>query len=127
MSLPDREKRCGLKDEVLAGEYVLGALTADARAELAKRMKTDRQFAAMVRRWQDNLTDTDRHERRSFSSYVDASKKHERHQTHDRLHQRRYRRFSIVAALWNSVRFWRLATSAALLWAAVLLFTFPSV
>lgn len=123
MTLPDREKRSGLKDEVLAGEYVLGALSPDASAELAKRLKTDRQFAAMVRRWQENLADGNRSDQRTFSSYVDASMDHALRRSNDRLHRSIYGRFAIVSALWNSVRFWRLTTSAALLWAAVLLFS----
>ena len=51
MTAPDRDKQSGLQDEVLAGEYVLGALPPESMAELAKRVKRDRQFAAMVRRW----------------------------------------------------------------------------
>lgn len=123
MTLPDREKRSGLKDEVLAGEYVLGALSADATAQLAKRVKTDRQFAAIVRRWQDNLGHVSTDEKRSFRSYMDASMDHSLRRSDDSLHRSIYGRFSIVSALWNSVRFWRLATSAALLWAAALLFS----
>ncbi|WP_416408040.1 hypothetical protein [Agrobacterium rosae] len=123
MTLPDREKRSGLKDEVLAGEYVLGALSADATAQLAKRVKTDRQFAAIVRRWQDNLGHVSTDERRSFRSYMDASMDHSLRRADDSLHRSIYGRFSMISALWNSVRFWRLATSAALLWAAALLFS----
>ena len=55
MTAPDRDKQSVLRDEVLAGEYVLGALPPESMAELAKRVKRDRQFAAMVRRWRDNL------------------------------------------------------------------------
>jgi anti-sigma-K factor RskA len=123
MTLPDREKRSGLKDEVLAGEYVLGALSPEANAALAKRMKTDRQFAAMVRRWQENLGHTVASEQRNFSSYMDASTAHALRRPDDKLHRTPYGRFAILSALWNSVRFWRLTTSAALLWAAVLLFS----
>ncbi|WP_320201243.1 hypothetical protein RMR16_000300 [Agrobacterium sp. rho-13.3] len=123
MTLPDREKRSGLMDEVLAGEYVLGALPADVKAELAKRIKKDRQFAAMVRRWQENLSDTHTQERRAFSSYVDASMDHALRRSDDKLHRSIYGRFAIVSALWNSARFWRLTTSAALVWAAVVLFS----
>lgn len=123
MTLPDREQRSGLKDQVLAGEYVLGALSADASAELAKRVKTDRQFAAMVRRWQENLADGHASDDRTFASYIDASMDHALRRSDDRLHRSIYGRFAIVSALWNSVRFWRLTTSAALLWAAALLFS----
>lgn len=123
MTSPDREKRSGLKDEVLAGEYVLGALSADVNAELAKRMKTDRQFAAMVRRWQENLGHTTASEHRSFSYYMNASTDRALRRQGDRLNHGIYGRFAILSAVWNSVRFWRLTTSAALLWAAVLLFS----
>lgn len=123
MTLPDREKRSGLKDEVLAGEYVLGALSADVNAELAKRMKTDRQFAAMVRRWRENLGHTTASEHRSFSYYMNASNDHALRRQGDRFNRRIYGRLEILSAVWNSVRFWRLTTSAALLWAAVLLFS----
>ncbi len=123
MTLPDREKRCGLQDEVLAGEYVLGALSSDASAELAKRMKTDRQFAATVRRWQENLAEIDRTDRRAFSAYgAGRAVDHGRRRSDIKVHRGIYGRFAIVSALWNSVRFWRLTTSAAVLWAAALLF-----
>lgn len=123
MTLPDREKYGGLKDEVLAGKYVLGALPTDVQTQLSRRMKTDRQFAAMVRRWKDNLSENDRHESRTFASYMDASMDHALRRPSDKLHRSIYGRFSIVLALWNSVRFWRLTTFAALFWAGILLFT----
>ncbi|QCI98910.1 hypothetical protein [Agrobacterium larrymoorei] len=123
MTLPDREKYGGLKDEVLAGKFVLGALPEDVKAELAKRIKKDRQFAAMVRRWQDNLSESDAHEKRSFASYMDASMDHARRRPDDRLHRSIYGRFAIISALWNSTRFWRLMTLAAIVWAMVLFFT----
>jgi anti-sigma-K factor RskA len=43
------------RDEVIAGEYVLGALSAEDRRKAEARMATDRNFAAMVIRWQNNL------------------------------------------------------------------------
>ncbi len=123
MTLPDREKPSGLRDEVLAGEYVLGALSDEARVALARRVKTDRQFAATVRRWRHGLAENDRNERRAFSTYLrDASMDQALRRSHDKLQRRIYGRFSIVSALWNSARFWRLTTVAALLWAMVLLF-----
>jgi anti-sigma-K factor RskA len=123
MTLPDREKPSGLRDEVLAGEYVLGALSDEARAALARRIKTDRQFAATVRRWKNGLAENDKRERREFSDYLrDASLDHALRRPHDKLHRSIYGRFSIVLSLWNSARFWRLTTVAAMLWAMVLLF-----
>jgi len=44
------------RDEVIAGEYVLGVLSADDRRKVEARMVLDRSFAAMVGRWQDNLS-----------------------------------------------------------------------
>ena len=47
----------GTHDEVIAGEYVLGVLPAETARQVEGRLKTDRQFAAMVRRWRENLAD----------------------------------------------------------------------
>ncbi|OJF90477.1 anti-sigma factor [Pararhizobium antarcticum] len=44
------------RDEVIAGEYVLGVLSVDDRRRVEARMVLDRSFAAMVGRWQDNLS-----------------------------------------------------------------------
>ncbi|MDK1377030.1 MULTISPECIES: anti-sigma factor [unclassified Sinorhizobium] len=43
------------RDEVIAGEYVLGVLSAEDRLKVEARMASDRNFAAMVDRWQHNL------------------------------------------------------------------------
>ncbi|MGL3608364.1 anti-sigma factor [Rhizobium sp. G187] len=56
MSTPDQSKGDRSRDEVLAGEYVLGVLGMPERAEVEARLLHDRQFAAVVRRWEDNLT-----------------------------------------------------------------------
>lgn len=118
MTSPDREKRSGLNDEVLAGEYVLGALSEAANAELAKRVKTDRQFAATVRRWQDNLSQTQHNDRRAFSAY----RIHSAGENGRRINRRRPSLvIGIIASLWGSVRFWRFMAVAALLWLSVLL------
>lgn len=47
------------RDEVIAGEYVLGVLSAEDRRKVEARMATDRNFAAMVVRWQSNLASFD--------------------------------------------------------------------
>lgn len=123
MALPDKDMRGGLKDQVLAGKYVLGALPEDVKAELAERVRKDQQFATIVRRWEDNLAETEVREQRTFASYVDASMDHALRRSDDKLHLSIYGRFAILTALWNSTRFWRMTTLAAVLWAAVLLFT----
>lgn len=47
------------RDEVIAGEYVLGVLSADDRRKVEARLASDRNFAAMVTRWQNNLSTFD--------------------------------------------------------------------
>jgi anti-sigma-K factor RskA len=46
------ETRC---DEVIAGEYVLGALSQEDCRKVEARLASDRRFAAMVGRWQETL------------------------------------------------------------------------
>ncbi|MGV1751000.1 hypothetical protein [Agrobacterium sp. CG674] len=120
MTLPDREKRSGLNDEVLAGEYVLGALSEAANTELAKRIKTDRQFAATVRRWQDNLSQTQQNDQRAYSAYGAIAGRDSARRT-----QRRHNGLSgilrLFAGLWASVSFWRLLAVASLVWVSFLL------
>jgi anti-sigma-K factor RskA len=55
MSTPDQSKGDRSRDEVLAGEYVLGVLSVPERAEVEARLRHDRQFARVVRRWESNL------------------------------------------------------------------------
>ena len=55
MTASDREMRDPRRDEVIAGEYVLGVLSAEDRRKVEARLAKDRQFAAMVKRWAENL------------------------------------------------------------------------
>lgn len=55
MTAPDREMRDPRRDEVIAGEYVLGVLSAEDRRKVEARLVKDRQFAAIVNRWEENL------------------------------------------------------------------------
>jgi anti-sigma-K factor RskA len=55
MSTPDQSKGDRSRDEVLAGEYVLGVLGVAERAEVEARLRHDRPFAEVVRRWEANL------------------------------------------------------------------------
>ncbi len=59
MTTPDQSKGDRSRDEVLAGEYVLGVLAADERAKVEERLRHDRPFAAVVRRWERNLSRID--------------------------------------------------------------------
>jgi anti-sigma-K factor RskA len=56
MSSPDQSKGGRSRDEVLAGEYVLGVLSIEDRQRVERRMRSDRQFAAIVSRWEQNLS-----------------------------------------------------------------------
>jgi anti-sigma-K factor RskA len=56
MSSPDQSKGDRSRDEVLAGEYVLGVLSLEDRQKVERRMRSDRPFAAIVSRWEQNLS-----------------------------------------------------------------------
>ncbi len=55
MATPDQSKGDRSRDEVLAGEYVLGVLNLSERQQVEVRLRHDRPFAAIVRRWEANL------------------------------------------------------------------------
>ena len=55
MTASDRQMRQPCCDEVIAGEYVLGALSPEDCCKVEARLARDRQFAAMVSRWKENL------------------------------------------------------------------------
>ncbi|MDO9416412.1 anti-sigma factor [Pararhizobium sp.] len=59
MNTSDRESGDYRRDEVIAGEYVLGVLSADDRRKVEARMVLDRNFAAIVNRWEENLSTFD--------------------------------------------------------------------
>ena len=56
MATPDQSKGDRSRDEVLAGEYVLGVLGSEERRQVEARLRLDPSFAAIVRRWEDNLS-----------------------------------------------------------------------
>lgn len=55
MSSPNQSEGDRARDEVLAGEYVLGVLSPEGRARVEARIRRDRAFAAIVARWEQNL------------------------------------------------------------------------
>ncbi len=55
MNTPENKKSDRSRDEVLAGEYVLGLLPEDERRAVEQRIVNDRTFASMVGRWEHNL------------------------------------------------------------------------
>lgn len=106
MTTPDRSSGDRSRDEVLAGEYVLGVLSADDRRKVEARMVLDRGFAAIVERWQDNLT--------SFEA--EYGTENPPAWIYPRIEQRLH---GVPAAkssvgLWQSLAFWRGVTALSL-------------
>ncbi|MDR6820825.1 anti-sigma-K factor RskA [Neorhizobium sp. 2083] len=86
------------RDEVLAGEYVLGVLSLEARRQVEARVASDRTFAAIVDKWQLDLESlNDDYE--EVAPGVDVFGK---------IEQRLFGRAeSSYPTLWNSAGFWR--------------------
>ncbi|OAP41221.1 anti-sigma factor [Sinorhizobium glycinis] len=98
------------RDEVIAGEYVLGVLSAEDRRKVEARMATDGDFAAMVLRWRNNLASLD-------SAYETIAPPRalpavERRPLHGGVGD--------STGLWSSVSFWRSLAIASLAALAVL-------
>ncbi|TCN36255.1 anti-sigma factor domain-containing protein [Sinorhizobium americanum] len=101
------------RDEVIAGEYVLGVLSAEDRRKVEARMATDSDFAAMVLRWRNNLATFDT----AYETIAQARA----------LPAAEHRAFEVQAGagdsigLWNSLSFWRSLAIASLAAVAVLM------
>lgn len=113
MTIDDRNQD-RIPDEVLAGEYVLGVLSVEARRRVERRMTDDRAFASVVERWQLELASFDEDyqettpapavfgqiERRLFGDAPAAAK---------------------ATGIWNAVGLWRWISLGTSLTAAVAL------
>lgn len=55
MTTPENKRSDRSRDEVLAGEYVLGVLPLPDRLRVEHRLRSDKAFQAIVSRWQENL------------------------------------------------------------------------
>lgn len=110
MTTPDQSKGDRSRDEVLAGEYVLGVLGADARMKVEARIRRDRQFAAIVHRWEENLSEfSDEYGVELPSPEVFSA-------IESRLFGEVPRtRRSGLGSLWNSLAVWRVLTLASVL------------
>lgn len=108
MTSPDQSKGDRARDEVLAGEYVLGMLSLEARRKVEARMVLDRDFAAMVGRWQANLE--------SFNAAYGETPAPDwiLQRVEERLHGAPAR-----GGLWSSLAFWRGVAFASLAAVAV--------
>lgn len=99
MTGSDKSKGGRSRDEVLAGEYVLGVLDSETSRKVEERMRRDRQFAAIVWRWEKNLAHVN-------DSYLeDAGLSEAFVRVEQRL--RDFRRRGLLSLLWNSLAFWR--------------------
>ncbi|PYG57520.1 anti-sigma factor [Rhizobium sp. UGM030330-04] len=107
------------RDEILAGEYVLGVLPLGKRRELERRMQDDKVVAQLVQRWEAEFSDFNAdYEEQLPSAAVLA-----------RIEERLFgtRNVNANGSLWNSASFWRwlsVATSAAAV-AAIVYAAFP--
>ncbi|PST23363.1 anti-sigma factor [Rhizobium sp. JAB6] len=113
MSTPDQSKGGRSRDEVLAGEYVLGVLSLEDRQKVERRMRSDRQFAAIVSRWEQNLSEfNEEYEAVTPSSSV-----------YPKMEKRIFGNVAFGAQLWNSLLVWRsVAFGSLFLAAGVLVF-----
>lgn len=100
------------RDEIVAGEYVLGVLSSEARRAAEERMAREPAFAARVRRWEQDLAKlNDAYEPIAPPRAV-----------FDRLEGRLFAEAGTGTAvmgspmgLWNSLAFWRVVSAALLL------------
>ncbi|NWJ27207.1 anti-sigma factor [Rhizobium sp. RM] len=87
------------RDEILAGEYVLGVLAVATRRALEERMKEDKAFAHLVERWQQELASfNDEYLEQMPDAAIFA-----------RIEARLFgsKEEAVKQGLWNSIRFWR--------------------
>ncbi|KQV84116.1 anti-sigma factor [Rhizobium sp. Root1220] len=122
MTSSDQSKGGRSRDEVLAGEYVLGVLSFEDRRVVEERMRRDRQFAAIVSRWEANLS--------TFNDDYDVVSPSQEtfRQVEARLFGTSEKAPLPSRGVWNSVVFWRSLTAASLLLtAAALVLAFASV
>ncbi|MCZ7467339.1 anti-sigma factor domain-containing protein [Rhizobium rhizogenes] len=119
MTTGDQSGEMHSRDEILAGEYVLGVLPLEKRRELERRIEDDRVFAQLVQRWEQEFSDFNAdYEEQVPNATVLA-----------RIEERLFgsKDINTNGSLWNSASFWRwisVATSATAV-AAVVYAAFP--
>lgn len=107
MTTQNPESGDSRRDQVIAGEYVLGVLSADDRRKVEARMVLDGAFAAMVNHWQNNLTSfDDAYEPIAPPPQVLAS-------VERRLFAEQARPAVAAGGFWRSLVFWRVLTLAS--------------
>ncbi|MCJ8152023.1 MULTISPECIES: anti-sigma factor [Shinella] len=88
------------KDEILAGEYVLGLLSLEARRAVERRMAEDHSFATLIQHWESDLS--------SFNDAYDEVSPSDA--VLGQIKGRIFGEQQVVKArngVWNSVSFWR--------------------
>ena len=108
MTTPDQSKGDRSRDEVLAGEYVLGVLSIDDRRKVEARISSDRSFAAIVHRWEENLSEF------NDDYALEAPPKLVFSAIESRLFGPKRRVRADGRGLWNSLVLWRSLTFASL-------------
>jgi anti-sigma-K factor RskA len=107
MTTQNPESGDSRRDQVIAGEYVLGVLSADDRRKVEARMVLDGAFAAMVNHWQSNLTSfDDAYEPIAPPPQVLVA-------VERRLFAEHARPVVAAGGFWNSLALWRVLTLAS--------------
>ena len=107
MTTQNPESGDSRRDQVIAGEYVLGVLSADDRRKVEARIVLDGAFAAMVNHWQSNLTSfDDAYEPITPPPQVLVA-------VERRLFAEQARPVVAAGGLWNSLALWRVLTLAS--------------
>ncbi|WP_426124081.1 anti-sigma factor [Pararhizobium sp. PWRC1-1] len=107
MTIQNPESGDSRRDQVIAGEYVLGVLSADDRRKVEARIVLDGAFAAMVNHWQSNLTSFD-DDYEPIAPPPQVLVAVER-----RLFAEQARPVVAEGGLWNSLALWRVLTLAS--------------
>jgi anti-sigma-K factor RskA len=116
MTASDKDMRDPGRDEVIAGEYVLGVLSAEDRRKVEARLASDRNFAAMVNRWEENLsTFNDDYDTLSAPPGVFAAVENRLFETPARDAMMAG---TVAGGFWNSLAFWRSMAFASIAIAA---------
>ncbi|WP_428427236.1 anti-sigma factor [Pararhizobium sp.] len=104
MTTQNPESGDSRRDQVIAGEYVLGVLSADDRRKVEARIVLDGAFAAMVNHWQSNLTSfNDAYEPITPPPQVLVA-------VERRLFAEQARPVVAAGGFWNSLALWRVLT-----------------
>lgn len=107
MTTQNPESGDSRRDQVIAGEYVLGVLSADDRRKVEARIVLDGAFAAMVNHWQSNLSSFDEaYEPITPPPQVLVA-------VERRLFAEQARPAVAVGGVWNSLALWRMLTLAS--------------